>query len=175
MGTAERDALFQEIYEDYYDKVLSFIRARVNVQQDAEDLTSDVFLKCYKNIEKYDPERAAVSTWIFTIANNTLKNHYRDSRQMTSIDDMEGYDVPYEEDFDKAIRLEEIRRYLDEAIADLDETKRKILLMRYFDEMKTSDIAEDLGMSPGNVRVILSRTISQLNIQIRDDEIIQVL
>ena len=175
MGTAERDALFQEIYEDYYDKVLSFIRARVNVQQDAEDLTSDVFLKCYKNIEKYDPERAAVSTWIFTIANNTLKNHYRDSRQMTSIDDMEGYDVPYEEDFDKAIRLEEIRRYLDEAIADLDETRRKILLMRYFDEMKTSDIAEDLGMSPGNVRVILSRTISQLNIQIRDDEIIQVL
>ena len=125
MGTAERDALFQEIYEDYYDKVLSFIRARVNVQQDAEDLTSDVFLKCYKNIEKYDPERAAVSTWIFTIANNTLKNHYRDSRQMTSIDDMEGYDVPYEEDFDKAIRLEEIRRYLDEAIADFAARERR--------------------------------------------------
>ena len=73
------------------------------------------------------------------------------------------------------MRLEEIREYLDRALSELDDTKRQILLMRYYDDMKTKDIAEKLGMSPGNVRVILTRTINQLNIQVKDDEILQVL
>lgn len=173
--SVDHEALFQEIYEDYYQKVLSYINARVNNLHDAEDLTSNVFLRCYKSIDRYDPERAAVSTWIFTIANNLLKNHYRDSKNNASIDDMEGFEAPYEEDFDQAMRLEEIREYLDRALSELDDTKRQILLMRYYDDMKTKDIAEKLEMSPGNVRVTLTRTINQLNIQVKDDEILQVL
>lgn len=175
MKITDHEKFFEEIYNDYYQRVLSFIKARLKDQYEAEDLTSDVFFKCYKNIEKYDPDKAAVSTWIFTIANNTLKNHYRDNKQNASIDGMEGFDVPYEEDFDQAVRLEEVRNYLDRVLSELDDTKRQILLMRYYDEMKTRDIAEELGMSAGNVRVILSRTIQQLNIQVKDDEILQVL
>ena len=72
--TSQADRFFEEIYRDFKDKVESYIRARVNDHHVAEDLTSDVFFKCYKNIERYDPEKAAVSTWVFTIVNNTLKN-----------------------------------------------------------------------------------------------------
>ena len=175
MENTNHEKLFQEIYEEFYNRVLSYISARVNDQYKAEDLTSDVFFKCYKNIDRYDETKAAVSTWVFTIASNTLKNYYRDNKPTASIDDMEGFDVPYEEDFDHAMRLEEIRKYLDGALSDLDETKRQIILMRYYDDMKTTDIAEEMGLSPSNVRVILSRTLHQLNVQVKDSEIIQVL
>ena len=175
MENANNEKLFQQIYEDYYSRVLSYINARVKDPYKAEDLASDVFFKCYKNIDRYDEEKAAVSTWVFTIASNTLKNYYRDKRPTASIDNMEGFDVPYEEDFDHAMRLEEIRKYLDDALSKLDETKRQILLMRYYDDMKTGDIAEELGLSPSNVRVILSRTLHQLNVQVKDSEILQVL
>ena len=173
--TNREEALFQEIYEEYYEKVVSYIRARVGDNYTAEDIASDVFFKCYNNIDRYDPSKAAVSTWVFTITNNTLKNYYRDRKPHASIDEMEGFDVPYEDDFDEAIRLEEIRKYLDEALASLDETKRRIIDMRYYDEMKTADIAEELGLSNSNVRVILTRTLKQLNVSVQDNEILQLV
>lgn len=175
MVSAGHEALFQQIYEDYYERVLSFIQARVNDSYTAEDLTGDIFYKCYRNIERYDPEKAAVSTWIFTIAKNTLKNYYRDRKPTAYLEDMEGYDPGYEEDFDQAMRLEEIREYLDRALSELDEKKRQVLILRYFREMKTKDIAEEMGLTPANVRVILSRTLHQLNVRIEDDEVMQVL
>lgn len=173
--STQSEKLFQEIYEDYYKKVLAYIRARVNDTYAAEDLASDVFFKCYKNIDRYDPAKAAVSTWIFTITNNTLKNYYRDRKPSSSIDNMEGFEIPYEDDFDQAMRLEEIREYLDEALAELDEVKRRILLMRYYDEMKTKDIAETMGMTDANVRVILTRTLHKLQISARDSDFLRVL
>jgi len=173
--TSQADRFFEEIYRDFKDKVESYIRARVNDHHVAEDLTSDVFFKCYKNIERYDPEKAAVSTWVFTIVNNTLKNYYRDRKGTASLDDMEGFEPSFEEDMDRAMRLDEIRQYLDEVLEDLEETKRRILLMRYYDEMKTKDIADALGMTPGNVRVILTRTLKKLNVDAKDSELLQVL
>lgn len=173
--TIHAEALFQQIYEEFYDKVLSYIRARVKDPNTAEDLTSDVFFKCYKNIERYDASKAAVSTWVFTITNNTLKNYYRDRKPTASIDNMEGFEIPYEDDFDHAMRLDEIRKYLDQALAELDEVKRKILLMRYYDDMKTKDIADALGMTPSNVRVILTRTLHRLQIDAKDSELLRVL
>ena len=173
--TSQADRFCEEIYRDFKDKVQSYIRARVNDHHVAEDLTSDVFFKCYKNIERYDPEKAAVSTWVFTIVNNTLKNYYRDRKGTASLDDMEGFEPSFEEDMDRAMRLDEIRQYLDEMLEDLEETKRRILLMRYYDEMKTKDIADALGMTPGNVRVILTRTLKKLNVDAKDSELLQVL
>ncbi|MBQ9015859.1 MAG: sigma-70 family RNA polymerase sigma factor [Firmicutes bacterium] len=169
------DRFFEEIYRDYKDKVQAYIWKRVGDAHIAEDLTSDVFFKCYKNIDRYDPGKAAVSTWVFTIVNNTLKNYYRDRKSTASIDNMEGFEPSYEDDMDQAMRLEEIRQYLDEALQQLDETRRKILLMRYYDEMKTKDIADALGMTAGNVRVILTRTLKKLNIDARDNELLRVL
>ena len=173
--TSQGDRFFEEIYREFKDKVESYIRARVSDHHVAEDLTSDVFFKCYKNIERYDPEKAAVSTWVFTIVNNTLKNYYRDRKSTASLDDMEGFEPSFEEDMDRAMRLDEVRQYLDEVLEELDETKRRILLMRYYDEMKTKDIADALGMTAGNVRVILTRTLKKLNVDARDSELLQVL
>ncbi len=169
------DRLFQEIYENYYHKVLAFINSRVNNAHTAEDLASDVFFKCYSNIEKYDETKGAESTWIFTITNNTLKNYYRDRKTASSIDAMEGFDVPFEEEFDQAMRLEEIRAYLDEALDGLDELNRRILVMRYFDEMKTKDIAAKLALSESNVRVKLSRTLKRLRIDAEEAPVLTVL
>ena len=173
--SSQTEQLFQQIYEDYYTKVLSYIKSRVGDIDTAEDLTSDVFFRCYKNIDRYDPSKAAVSTWVFTITNNRLKNYYRDKKPSVSIDEMEGFDIPTEDDFDHAMRLEEITRYLDQALGQLDDTKRQILLMRYYDDMKTKDIADALGLSDANVRVILTRTLNKLRIDAKDNQLLRVL
>ena len=88
---------------------------------------------------------------------------------------MEGFDVPYEEEFDQAMRLNEISEYLDGLLSTLDETKRQVLILRYYEDMKTKDIGEKLGLTPANVRVILSRTLQQLNVRVQDEEVLQIL
>ena len=54
-------------------------------------------------------------------------------------------------------------------IAKLDSVKRQILLMRYYDEMSSNEIAKVMNMTPGNVRVILTRTLNKLRIGAEDD------
>ena len=77
----------EKLYTDYYRKVRSFIASKVNSYQDAEDLTSDVFVKVYKKLDTFDPKKANVSTWIYTIARNTVIDFYRTSNQTLEYDD----------------------------------------------------------------------------------------
>ena len=73
------------------------------------------------------------------------------------------------EEIAQALMLEEIREFLDREIAKLDSVKRQILLMRYYDEMSSNEIAKVMNMTPGNVRVILTRTLNKLRIGAEDD------
>lgn len=172
-GSKDYDILFEEIYTNYYGKVLSYLTGKVSDRNVAEDLAGDVFLRCYKNIQKFDASKGSESTWIFMITKNLLKNYYRDRKVNASIDNMEGFDVADEQDVEEeiaqALRLEEIREFLDREIAKLDSVKRQILLMRYYDEMSSNEIAQIMNMTPGNVRVILTRTLNKLRIGADDD------
>ena len=90
---------------------------------------------------------------------------------------MDGFDVADEQDVEEEIeqsqRLEEIREFLDREIAKLDSVKRQILMMRYYDEMSSNEIARVMNMTPGNVRVILTRTLKKLRVG-ADDGIIKL-
>lgn len=174
--TRKNDLLFEELYSSYYDKVLAYITGKIGDRNAAEDLTSDVFLRCYRNIEKFDQSKGSEGAWVFTITKNLLKNYYRDRKPEAHIDGMEGFEIAdeqnVEEEIEQAQRLEEIREFLDREIARLDSVKRQILLMKYYDEMSSNEIAEVMGMTPGNVRVILTRTLQKLRVGVDHDQFI---
>ena len=62
----------ERVYLDYRDKVRRYISGKVRNIHDIEDLTSDVFVKVYEKLEKFDGEKASVSTWVYTITRNTV-------------------------------------------------------------------------------------------------------
>ena len=70
----------ERIYADYRNKVMGYIRARVQRWADAEDLCSDVFEKVQRKLGDFDSSKASVSTWIFTITRNTVIDYFRRSR-----------------------------------------------------------------------------------------------
>ena len=47
----------------------------------------DVFTACYKNYSNYDPQKASLGTWVYTVANNRLKNYYRDRKELAQLDE----------------------------------------------------------------------------------------
>lgn len=153
---------FSDFYADNYQKTVLYISNKIRNYHQAEDLASEVFLYCYDHYDNYDPSKSALSTWLYLIVNSRIKNYYRDNKSYVDLETLLGVLPDDSADMDAAIYLQQLRKMLDATMAKLPERQRKIVYMRYFEEQSNVEIAQILGMSPGNVRVQLSRAIDTL-------------
>lgn len=155
---------FEELYRYFFPRVYNFVFARLKNADDADDVTSIVFIKMNENLERYDPARASFTTWLFRIANNAIVDRTR--RQETS------QETEWEEFFDPAapenqepetnMMSSETSRELLLALDKLNERERRIIELRFWGEMDFHAIAEVLNITEANVRTILHRTLNKL-------------
>lgn len=138
---------------------------RTGDQALAEDLSSQTFLKAYEAFERYDDTQGAFSTWIYTIANRVLYDHYRKSDREIPTDFSEEcwQEVCADADsvefqFDQVLALE----YVHAALDHLPEIGARCVTYRYIDGLSISDIAELLNLSESSVRQHISRNIKRL-------------
>ena len=73
----EQALTYDEVYENYSEKVMHYILSKISSRSDAEDLFSTVFLKVFEKFPSFDQNKASVSTWVYTIARNTLIDYFR--------------------------------------------------------------------------------------------------
>ena len=69
---------YETFYRENYTRVLNYVYKKISHKEDAEDLTSEVFLYCYRHYDDYDPSKGKRSTWLYLITNSRIKNYYRD-------------------------------------------------------------------------------------------------
>lgn len=153
---------FEEYYMKYYSQVYGYILKKISNLQNAEDMTMEVFTVCYEKFEQFDSEKASFQTWLYVIANNKIKNFYRDNKIHAEIDDTIADERNFSNELEEAIQMEFLREQLAIALEQLNETHRKIVIYRYFQDKKSNDIALLMGMTPGNVRIQLKRAIDKL-------------
>ncbi|MFA6098351.1 MAG: sigma-70 family RNA polymerase sigma factor [Patescibacteria group bacterium] len=151
---------FAELYEAYIEKIYSFVFYRTMHREIAEDLVSQIFLKALERINSYDETRGAFSSWLYSIARNTVIDHYRTKRDHEDIDSqwslaMDG-DL-YEQSADRHL-LEKVIRHLNL----LNTEQRDLLIMKIWDELTYKEIAEIIGKTPANCKMIFYRTIHKL-------------
>lgn len=159
---------FNEVYNKYYKQILAYFFKRINSTSDAEDLTSEVFLYSYKHFDKYDSEKASLSTWLYLIAKSRYYNYCRDKKNTENIDDFENLIGSYGDEMEKAIYIEELRIQLNKALNNLTDRQKNIVVMKYFEEMETEEIAEFYGTSSNNIRVQLCKALKNLRKYISD-------
>ena len=153
---------FETVYEKYYTSVLRYLQKKTGNLQDAEDLAAETFLYCFRNYERYDPEKSAVSTWLFLAANSRLKNYYRDRREHADFSELEEYLFAEEADMERAVFLEELRGVMSDMLRKLPERQQKAVVMRFFQQKDFREIAAEMETTPGNARVILARALDKL-------------
>lgn len=152
---------FEQFYTAYYARVLRYVRKRVRNAQDAEDLVCDTFLYCYDHFDTYDEQKANLATWLYVILDSRLKNYYRDQRESVDFDALEN--VLWTDDYlERAIERDEARQMVAKALMHLPEIQRKLVILRYFYNCSTAAMAEETGLSAGNVRTTLSRALKKL-------------
>lgn len=154
---------YEDFYESHYKRVLFYVRGKIENAEDAEDLVSEVFLYCYNHYQEYDPEKSAITTWLYLIVNSRVKNYYRDHMVFADYESVAQTMQDQSIDLDEGVYLEQLHKALMNAIKKLPQRQQQIVYMRYFRNYTSDEIAIRLGISPGNVRVLLSRALDKLS------------
>lgn len=149
---------FGEIYDIWAAKVYRFIYFKIKDAPMAEDLTSEVFLKAWEKLHQYKPQAdAKFSTWLYTVARNTLVDHYRRHKateisfeDLPEIADLEG-DEPYREASE-----------LELALSKLPEEYQKVLRLRFAEGHSIAKTAQIMRKKEDNIRALSSRGLKQL-------------
>lgn len=156
---------FESWYADHRASVYRYVRFRVSSRAAAEDVTSEVFLKALRSLDRYDPDRAAPRTWLLRIARNAVTDHLRSLRRRGSlhvsldrVPDLVA-DIPSADE--RVVRQERIQKLLNGA-ATLRQSDQEILSLRYGAGLDNGEIAETLDITPNAVAVRLHRALKRL-------------
>lgn len=163
--------IFERHYNKYYPQVYGYIYKKVLNEQTAEDIAMSAFLSCWDKFDTFDESKASFQTWLYVIVNNKLKNYYRDRKETVEFEDSILDGIDYEDEILGALQIQDLRDHLYYALMQLDETQRKIVIYKYFKDMKSTQIADLLDLSPVNVRVKLKRALEKIQDYFNDNNI----
>ena len=157
------DEAFAELYEKYFPLVYGMIFARLKDVTAADDVVSEIFMKVALNLDSHD-KKYAFSTWLFTIARNTLADYYRRQirRFEESWDEFLEREAPISEQPEEKLLASERTEKLLRAMSKLDERQRRIIELKYWSELSNVEIAEILGLSASNVGFIHYQAMKRL-------------
>ena len=153
---------FEEYYRKYYNVAVKYLYNKVQNVKTAEDLASEAFVSCYEKFAEFDPSKASFQTWLFVIINNKLKNHYRDNKEYAELDEEICEESNFADELAEASQLSYLRERLYEALLELPEIQKQIIIYKYFQNKNSNEIALLVNTTPGNVRVQLKRSIDKL-------------
>ncbi len=157
IAEGERE-LFGELVLKHQDFIFNVVSKYVRFEEEARDLTQDVFLKAYENIEKFRGE-SKLSSWLYSIAYNLSMNwSERKAGRETQLDDeyAETLAAPADitdEVYDRELQLARIAGIL----AELPEKYQAVIKLHYFEDRSYQETADALGLPINTVKVHLLR------------------
>lgn len=164
----EKDqSAYATLMKRYKKAVYFMILKMIRDADDAEDLTMEAFAKAFRNLERFKKDYT-FSTWLFRIATNNTIDFIRKKKLKTmslnttmsddggnSVNiDVEDDDNNPQDEFIKSQRIEMVRIFVDKLPAKY----RKLVQLRYFDELSYEEIAQELGKPLGTVKAQLHRS-----------------
>jgi RNA polymerase sigma-70 factor (ECF subfamily) len=161
----DRDAL-DELYLIHFDRIYSYLHMSVGNRHDAEDLTTQTFLKMLESIGKFRFRSAPFSAWLFRIAHNLAMDHFRASRRWQPEEEVPepvGQEVRSAEEE----ALHEIgRASMLELIEDLSHEQQQVLTLKFVFNFGNAEVATILGKTEGAVKSLQHRALVSLQKQL---------
>lgn len=153
---------FSEKYRRFFPRVFAYVYGRVHNTHVAEDLVADVFERAFLKAGSLRNDEA-FSTWLFTIARNVIISHGRKHARETLVDpDVLKAIAPSGGSVEGEIMLREDLAAVAETLRQFPQREQDIVALKFDAELTNSQIAEIMGLSEPNVRVILFRTLRKL-------------
>jgi RNA polymerase sigma factor (sigma-70 family) len=160
-------AAFSLLYERYYPQVSKYCLRRLCVRTVAEDVLSDVFLQVATHLPTFSGRTDSdFRRWLFRIATNAINAHLRQSRRRQELWVEAAQSGRWNTNGDPHASLAENETpnwpAVYQALMELDERDRTIVMLRFFADCSHEEIATVVNATPGAVRTALSRTLTRL-------------
>jgi RNA polymerase sigma-70 factor, ECF subfamily len=161
----ERAAL-EELYLLHFDRIYSYLHMSVGNRHDAEDLTTQTFMKMLESIKRFRWQSAPFSAWLFRIAHNLAMDHFRASRRWQPEEDVPE-PVGESEPSAEAAAFQSIgRQSMLELIEDLSQEQKQVLTLKFVFNLPNAEVATILGKTEGAVKSLQHRALVSLQKQI---------
>ena len=150
-----------QIYDMHYVQIYRYCYLRLGNRALSEDLASEVFLEALRGIRKYEYRGLPFRAWLFRIAHNLLADHARrNARQHTvPLDDSHADRLETPDSTEGAALREDVR----EALRQLPEAQKQVILLRFFQDLPHDEIAAIMGKRSGAVRALQHRALNGLH------------
>ncbi len=154
---------FGLLYEKYVEKIYNYLYYKTSSQAQAEDLTSQVFLKALRNIETYEDRGYPFSAWLYRIAHNLVVNWYRDKDKLEQMPLEDDFPLPSEEDhIEERLQKSEEGENLLEIIREIPEDRQQLLILKFVEGLTNQEIGDITGRTEGAVKALYYRTLVSL-------------
>ena len=161
----DREAL-EELYLIHFDRIYSYLHVSVGNRHDAEDLTTQTFLKMLESIGKFRWRSAPFSAWLFRIAHNLAMDHFRANRRWQPQEEVPEPE-PDESTSAEAGALQAIgRRSMLELIDELSPEQQQVLTLKFVFNFGNAETATILGKTEGAVKSLQHRALASLQKQL---------
>lgn len=159
--------IFGKFYDEYVDRIYRFIYFKVPTPQEAEDLTSEVFLKFWQAVQNQDNVKN-IKSYIYSIARNIVVDFYRSKSNRyevsltASLDDMQFQSLKSDLDILQKIDGKTEISKLFSAVNNLKDEYKEVILLRYIEEIPIKEISQIIDKSKGATRVLIHRALKAL-------------
>ena len=157
---------FEQIYNEYFKIIYSYIITRVRDESTAQDLAAITWRKVLSKLHTFDENKGNIRQWLFGVARNETNMHHRlyYVRKFFSLNDYEDTTPAPGKDIDQKLIDDQEKADLLGAMAKFKSKERDILALKFYSGLNNKQIAEVAGISQSNTGVILSRGISKLRV-----------
>ncbi|MDX5419961.1 MAG: RNA polymerase sigma factor [Hymenobacteraceae bacterium] len=164
-----RNLAFNQLIRKYQQKIYWHIRKMVIDHDDADDLTQEVFIKVWKNLENFRQD-AQLYTWLYRIATNECLTFLSSKRKkfFLPINDVAA-ELTEKIDSSSDIDGDEIQLKLQKALLRLPDKQRLVFNMKYYDELKYEEISAILGTSVGALKASYHLAVKKIEEFLKQD------
>ena len=151
---------FGLLYDQHLPPIYRFILLKTGSKVTAEDLTHQVFLNAWQNIENYQSQGFPFSSWLYRIASNAVIDYYRTDKKHFNLEAIEepAASNNLEEKIDQRFEMNLVRT----AIKELPDEQQTIIIMKFVEDLTNKEIAAALGKSEGAVKTAQHRSIQNI-------------
>lgn len=152
----------EALYREFFPKVSAYVGSRIYNRHDAEELVSSILFKAIRKLDSFDPEKASLSTWVYTITRNTVTDFFRTRKNAVEYADYMDLDGLPHLSSDGALEN------LADALVRLPERERDLIVLHYYKGYTLKTVADMMGMSYSNIKLVHKKALAGLRLYLGD-------
>ncbi|MCK6626811.1 MAG: sigma-70 family RNA polymerase sigma factor [Anaerolineae bacterium] len=155
-------AALRALHQRFYEPVARYIGFKVGDPQTVEDLSGEVFVRVIQGLKRGQTWQDSPQGWIMGIARHVVADYYRQRERMSEVELSDGLVAAAETGPAHQAVLNERKRLLEQAIQQLGDEQRDVILLRFMEGIDIQGVAKAINKTPGAVKALQYRALRAL-------------